>query len=329
MEDVIIIGGGVAGLACARELAKQNLRITVIEKSDTIGGHVGYWSECFPFEMTGTELVEKLKDDRVKILKNTAIEKIDKEEDHFRINALKSKSVVVATGFNLFDATIKEELGYGVYPHVITSEELENAWRENRLPFDTKGVDNPRFAIVHCVGSRDLKCNISHCSKVCCMVGTKAARELKRAYPNCQVTNFYMDLRMFDTGYEELYHEAQTLYNIQFVRGRISEISHGNQGRIKLKAEDTLLGVPVADRVHGVVLMVGMQPTKPLLVNNLPLKVNPNGFLEITEKVDANRTTEAGIFIAGTCKGPKTITETLADGKVAAMEVIEYLKTKK
>ncbi len=328
INDVVIIGGGIAGLACAKELVKSKLKVTIIEQRSNLGGHVADWAECFPFQMTGQEIVDNLTDDEVKVLTNCTIEKIEKQHNSFIVNDIATRSVVVATGYNLFDATIKEELGYGVYPHVITSEELEKALSENRMPFDTKNNETPRFAIVHCVGSRDLKCGVTHCSKVCCMVGIKAARELKQHYPGCQVTNYYMDLRMFDHGYEELYHEAQTRYNVQFVRGRISEMSHGNQGRIKLKSEDTLLGIPVADRVNGVVLMVGMQPSRKLQLGDKTLPTNRNGFVA-ANLLNANTIDIDGVFVAGACKGPKTITETLADARSAALEVIEYLKEQK
>ncbi|MBP5364653.1 MAG: CoB--CoM heterodisulfide reductase iron-sulfur subunit A family protein [Bacteroidales bacterium] len=331
LNDAVIIGGGIAGLQCANILARRGRKVVVVERADTIGGHVAQWHTCYPFGLTGKELVDKLTThlELAEIITNAEVDNIERERDKYAVTVNgkrhDTRTVLIATGYNLFDAHIKEELGYGVYPRVITSVELENAWNNNTMPFDTSDTDAPRFAIVHCVGSRDLKCNVTHCSKVCCMAGIKAAKELKQHYPTCQVTNYYMDLRMFDTSYEELYHNAQTEFNVQFVRGRISEISLGNKGRLKLKSEDTLLGIPIVDRVHGVVLMIGMQPPATIKVDNEDLAKNQNGFLLQSDPINANLTEHPGIFIAGACKGPKTITETLADAKAVALAIDEYV----
>lgn len=336
MKDVLIIGGGIAGLECARQLAQKGYSITLMDGAHQVGGNVAQWHNCYPFNRTGQEIVNELRQrGNIQLIPRTKVSNIEHYGNTFRVSFYGGEqnydalATVIATGFTPFDAAIKEELGYGVYPRVITSVELEKAWCEGRLPFDTSDSDAPRFAIVHCVGSRDLKCGVTHCSKVCCMAGIKAAKELKEHYPTCQVTNYYMDLRMFDSQYEELYHSAQIDCNVQFVRGRISEISLGNLGRLKLKSEDTLLGTPVVDRVHGVVLMVGMQPSSTIMVNETPLALTPNGFIAPATPINPNTTKIDGLFIAGACKGPKTITETLADAKAAALEVDSYLKKRK
>lgn len=334
MKDVLIVGGGIAGLECARQLAQRGHSITLMDSAPQVGGNVANWHNCYPFDKTGQEIINELRQrGNIQLIPRTRVNNIEHYGNTFRVSFFggeqnyDARCVVLTTGFTPFDASIKEELGYGVYPRVITSIELEKAWGEGRLPFDTSDTEAPRFAIVHCVGSRDLKCGVTHCSKVCCMAGIKAAKELKKHYPTCQVTNYYMDLRMFDLQYEELYHSAQIECNTQFVRGRISEISLGNLGRLKLKSEDTLLGTPIVDRVHGVVLMVGMQPGTVITINNQPLTVNSNGFLAPKSNLNPNTTEIEGLFVAGACKGPKTITETLADAKAASLEIDSYLNT--
>lgn len=323
--DVVVIGAGLAGLACAKHIVASGLSVKVFEKNKTSGGHVAQWHKCFPFDRTGQEIINEFNAAGIELITNTSISTVMQNADGFEVNGVSCRAVVVATGFNLFDASLKEELGYGVYPRVLTSADLEDCWREGRQPFDVSDTDAPRFAVVHCVGSRDLKCNVTHCSKVCCMAAVKAATELKEHYPTCQVTNYYMDLRMFDTAYEELYLSAQTQSNVQFVRGRVSEISIGNLGRLKLKSEDTLLGTPIADRVHGVVLMVGMQPAATPLVDGCPMPKNNNGFLATASSLNTSATATKGVFVAGACRGPRTINETIAEAKAAALAVIEYL----
>lgn len=321
-------------MQCAKTLNSKGLSCTILEKGSAVGGHVAEWHTCYPFDLTGTQITDTLAASlpNTQIVCNAAVADIRRTDGNFAVasgnTVYNARAVVIATGYNLFDATIKEELGYKVYPRVITSADLEAAWKNGKAPFDVSDTDTPRFAIVHCVGSRDLKCNATHCSKVCCMAAVKAATELKRHYPNCQVTNYYMDLRMFDTGYEELYHSAQVDSNVQFVRGRVSEVSLGNMGRVKLKSEDTLLGIPVADRVHGMVLMIGMQPSAPIAIDGTQLDANSNGFVAVPDKLNANATAHPGIFTAGACKGPKNITETLSDAQAAACAAEAYLKQK-
>ncbi len=120
-------------------------------------------------------------------------------------------------------------------------------------------VSPRRIALLHCVGSRDEKVCQRHCSKVCCITGVKQAIELKKMFPEADVFNFYMDIRMFGAGYEELYREAQQSYNIHFVRGRISEASPMINGRIQIKAEDTLTGRPLRMSIDMLVLLAGMR----------------------------------------------------------------------
>ena len=111
--------------------------------------------------------------------------------------------MVVATGFTLFDARRKEEYGYGIYDNVVTSADLERMMNEGAVRL-ADGSTPRRIALLHCVGSRDEKVCQRHCSKVCCITGVKQAIELKKMFPEADVFNFYMDIRMFGAGYEEL-----------------------------------------------------------------------------------------------------------------------------
>ena len=101
--------------------------------------------------------------------------------------------------------------------------------------------------------------NQRHCSRVCCITGVKQAIEVKQAIPDAEVYSFYMDMRMFGPGYEELYRQAQQEFNIHFIRGRISEASQTIDNRVQIKAEDTLIGLPLKMTVDMLVLIVGMK----------------------------------------------------------------------
>lgn len=332
MTDVAVIGAGIAGLEAARQLAMKGFNVIVFEKTAEAGGHAAQWHELFPFKQNGKQILHELaleaQKSGVQLRLNTPIEDVSRKDNQWEIHTganekIKSRGVLIASGFALFDARQKEELGYGIYPQVITSEDLEKCWSQNRLPFEAP--PKPQFAIVHCVGSRDLKCHQAHCSKVCCMVGVKAAIELKKRYPSATVTNFYMDLRMFDHGYEELYHEAQLSHGVQFLRGRVSEIAPAGNGKVKVKAEDTLLGMPVSCLADGVILLTGMTPDETL--GHLPLPRNSMKFWSVPDKLLAANTTDCeGIFVAGSCKGPMTLTESVSDARSAAINIENYLK---
>ena len=186
-----------------------------------------------------------------------------------------------------------------------------------------------RIAFLHCVGSRDEKVCQQHCSRVCCITGVKQAIEMKRLFPEADVFNFYMDIRMFGPGYEEMYREAQQRYNIHFVRGRISEASPTIDNRIQIKAEDTLTGRPLRMSVDMLVLLIGMRAND----SNAPfaeqagLKRAPSGFMEPHDMFLGNaRSNVEGIFYAGCITAPKNIGETLNEGTVAADAAMEYLR---
>ncbi len=332
MNDISIIGAGITGLEAARNLAQKGYRVVVLERNAQPGGHVAQWHELYPYGRNGFLILKELGEEAqlcgVKIMTNANVMSIARQGDGFLLTLangqmVSSRSVLVANGFSLFDARLKEELGYGLYPGVLTASDLERCWMQGEDPFQHKQA--PVFGIVHCVGSRDLKCGNNYCSKVCCMVAVKTAIALKKRYPGCQVTNFYMDLRMFGHGYEELYHSAQLDYGVQFVRGRVSEVSPEQHGQLRVKAEDTLLGLPVQLLSDGVILMTGMQPNDGI-VCDFSLQRNSMRFLSgLAETLNGNATLEPGLFIAGSCKGPMTLTESVADARSSVLVIEEFL----
>jgi heterodisulfide reductase subunit A len=330
VTDVVVIGSGVAGIETARCLASIGVDVVVHEKSQIPGGHSSQWSSIFPSERSGSSIMDELISSAigcgVGLRCNSSVEHIDSRGDGFCVRCsdgaeYEARAVVVANGFSLFDARLKEELGYGIYPSVITSYEWERSLVEGVLPF--KGTGRNVFAVVHCVGSRDMKCGNNYCSKVCCMAGVKCAIELKKRFPGCSVFNFYMDLRMFDHNYEELYLSAQVDYGVRFVRGRVSEISPSTNNRVSIKAEDTLLGVPVNLQADGVVLMAGMTPASSIECG-FNIARNSMKFFSY-DMVNCNLTSQPGVFVAGACKGPMNFAGCIADARSAAIAVEHFL----
>jgi heterodisulfide reductase subunit A len=337
-KHVVVIGGGPAGLETSAILAKLGFHVTLVEKEKVTGGHLKKWHALFPTLLSGKDALESITkglNSTIKIQTATKVIGLEAVNDYFTISGHngwqeKADAVVLTTGFQLFDSHRKEEYGYGIYENVITSADLEELFASGEEFVNRQGNKPDRVGFVHCVGSRDEKVNNLHCSKVCCITAVKQAIEVKQLLPEAEVFCFYMDLRMFGRHYEELYKEAQEKYNIQFIRGRLSESTEDKDGNIVVKVEDTLLGKPLRIKVGLLVLMAGMEPrtnTKSL-TTMLGLKNVSDGFIQPVDEVLRTNCTEIpGVFVAGTCSGPKSVSDTLADARSAALAVADYLKS--
>jgi heterodisulfide reductase subunit A len=311
--------------------------VDLFEKEDTPGGHLKQWYGLFPAGENAREILRRYTDDLtasgIPMHLNSPVISVNRENEHFQVTLREGenslyRSVILANGFRLFDASRKEEYGYGLYSRVITSPELENMLGKGRESLLIGGKLPEKVAFVHCVGSRDAKVGNHYCSKVCCITGVRQAIAVKELYPSCEVMNFYMDLRMFGMGYEELYQEAQEKYGVIFIRGRVSEAAPTHSGSIQVKAEDTLLSIPVKINVDWLILLTGMEPIPEAasMTENLGLKRDSSGFFEGTDRFrNPGNTSAKGIFMAGACSGPATIPESVSQGKAVACSVLKYL----
>lgn len=333
-KEVAIIGGGVAGLEAANQLATLGYNVIIFEKKGQPGGHAAQWDRLFPNRRHTSEVVNSLKsrlNGNPSIMLSTAISAVTKSGNRF-VLATKSKNfeadaILLATGFELFPAEKKEEYGYGIYENVITSAELEEMFAKHGKPVMKNGATPKKIAFIHCVGSRDEKVNKPYCSKVCCVTAVKQAIEVKEAIPEAEVFSLYMDLRMFGPGYEDLYKEAQQI-GINFIRGRLSEASELDGGRVQIKTEDTLSSRPLKMSVDMVVLMVGMSPALGTieLISGLGLKPNKDGFVAVADyHLNPIGTGVEGVFVAGACSDPSNITDSVNAARSAAIEIHKYL----
>ena len=323
----------MAGMQCALTLSRQGIASTIIEKQSDMGGKLRNWHVLFPTFTPADDVLSTLRH-KLSSAKNITIKtgceatKISPQSVTLASGEeLKCDAVVIATGFTLFDARIKEEYGYGIYDNVVTSADLEQMFNKGEVRL-TSGEAPRRIAILHCVGSRDEKVCQRHCSKVCCVTGVKQAIELKKLFPAADVFNFYMDIRMFGPGYEEMYREAQMNYNIHFVRGRISEVSPTINNRLQIKAEDTLTGRPLKLGVDMLVLLIGMRSNdmNATLEAESGLKCQPSGFMQPKDSFAGNvESSVEGIFYAGAVTAPKNVGESINEGTAAAMAAAEWL----
>jgi len=240
-------------------------------------------------------------------------------------------NIILATGFDTFDARRIPQYGYGRLPNVFTSLEFERLCNAAG-PTDGKivlrdGVTEPKsIALVHCVGSRDEHYN-PYCSAVCCMAALKFGH-LVMEKTAAEVTSFYIDLRTPAKGYEEFY-DRLLEEGMKFVRGKVGEVSDaarlpGEEGKLIVQVEDTLLGKQRRIPFDMVVLMTALEPRFDAKEVGLRFGIScsmQGWFTERHPKLDPVATMTDGIFICGVCQGPKDIPASVAQGAAAAARV--------
>lgn len=335
-RHVVVIGAGVAGMEAAGRLSRSGFNVTVLEKENISGGHLNNWYKLFPDRRNSSEVKQYLddlvSDDKIKIVTGSEIKKFSKKGPGYSISTnlgeeISADAVIVATGFDLFRSSRKEEYGYGIYDNVITSADLEKMFRKDEIKL-TDGSAPKTIGLVHCVGSRDEKVGNLYCSKLCCVTAVKQAIEIREHLPESKVFCFYMDMRMGGAFYEELYREAQEKWGVNFIRGKVSEASENIDGKIVVKVEDTLAGRPLKMEINMLVLMAGMEMSDggKKLADITGLETGENRFFASADHhFGSNISNLAGVFYAGTCTAPMNITETISHARAAVSEVTDYL----
>jgi len=242
--------------------------------------------------------------------------------------------ILVATGYDLFDATAMAQYGYGKLDNVYSSLEFEailNSTGPTGGKVLMKDGREPRaVAIIHCIGSRDTN-HHPYCSRVCCMYALKFAH-LVRDRTEAAIYQFYIDMRAFGKGYEEFY--ARLLdEGITMIRGKAAEVVEGTwngnkEPSLKVRCEDTLIGKFREIPVDMVILCNAIEAGKDSdTVRRLfSLSKSPDGFfLERHPKLDPTATTTDGVFIAGCAQGPKDIPDTVAQASSAAARILSLI----
>ena len=231
-------------------------------------------------------------------------------------------TIIVATGYDPFDPRLKPEFGYGLYKNVMTGLELERLLSESgpsqgKILVDGKEPKNVVF--IQCLGSRDKTVGNEYCSRVCCMFTAKQASLVKDRIPDARITVCYIDIRAFGKGYEQFYEQVQK--KGVFYRKGIPSETYQRSGRLIVKADDELLGEPYEEEADLVVLATGLTPRSDAnrVRSLLKLSQSPDRFfLEAHPKLRPLDTATDGIFLAGTCQGPKDISDTLSQAHGAA-----------
>jgi heterodisulfide reductase subunit A len=251
-------------------------------------------------------------------------------EQQDEIIELEVGNIIVATGYDPFDAKRLTAYGYGRYPNVFTSMEVERMLSGSG-PTDGKivlrdGETVPQsVAVIHCVGSRDENFN-EYCSKVCCMYSLKQAH-LVHSKTGARMYECFIDMRTGGKAYEEFYKRLQN-EGVTFINGRPGEIQPEGD-KLVVSVEDRALGRLMRLPVDMVILSIGLEARSDAkeVAKLFSISVDENGwFKEKHPKLDPVATMTAGVFIAGCCQGPRDIPDSVAQGSAAAARVLTFIR---
>jgi len=336
-KPVLIVGGGPAGLAAAHALAVLDQPSTLVEKTPVLGGapiHTGYgrllpgneWAK----DAIGAMVSRVEASSLVEVRRGTAIRLFAGQAGDFSAELVdgswvKPGAVILASGFTHFDARGRPELGFGLFPDVVTSTQVGQMLASGegiRRPSD--GVRPDRVAILLCVGSRDRRNGREWCSKVCCGVAIAQAMAIREELPQSQVDVYYTDIRTTGAQESELYWRSQERFRVRYVRSRPAEVA-GNGRSLIVKGEDTLARRPVANSYDLVVLAIGMDPNLDNLLLSQVFGVELNRHGNIARQPAfgiVGATSRAGVFVAGAAAGPETIEDSILQANAAALSAL-------
>jgi len=235
--------------------------------------------------------------------------------------SLKAGSIVWATGWNPYEATKIDNLGFGKYQNVITNMMMErlasfNGPTKGNILRPSDGKEVSRVAFVQCAGSRDEN-HLPYCSYICCLASMKQATYVREQYPQAQIFIFYIDIRSPGTRYEKFYKKVQQDENIKFIKGKVAKIEEDPATKdLTVTAEDTLIGEKIHEKVELIVLATGMAPiTKEWKIPS-SVSYDTDGFV-------LSNTSPAGMYTIGCAIKPIDVYSSVQSSTAAALKAIQ------
>jgi heterodisulfide reductase subunit A len=353
VKRALVIGGGIAGLQAALDIAEAGYPVILVEKESHLGGHMRHLSGTYlNFDTASDLLASKIEavtnhphiqviteaeveevtgyvgNFTVKVHRFVNLESVDSAEST-NLRVYDVGAIVVATGYDLYPKEKLGQYGGGKYPDVIDGLQFERMLAADgptrgqiRRPSDGKV---PREVVwVQCAGSRDPELHMPYCSKVCCMYVAKQAIMYKRQVPDGQAYVFYIDIRSAGKGYEEFVQRAMEQYDVLYLRGKVSKLFQ-EDGKVVVWGADTLTGKPLEVAADLVVLATATVPSEGSrdLAQRLRVATDEHGFFsEAHPKLRPVESLTAGIYLAGAAQFPKDIPETIAQASGAAAKVL-------
>jgi heterodisulfide reductase subunit A len=333
-NPVLIVGGGPAGLSAAHSLAALGQKSILVEKLEHLGGApiasgyaklvpTGEWAKDAIGGMVSRVVNNPLVDVRL----NTTVKEFSGTPGKFTAKLSDGKSVkagaaILCSGFTHFDSINKPEWGFGLFPDVVTTVQVEqmiSSGKGVRCPSD--GRKPQRVAILLCVGSRDRQIGREWCSKICCTVSANMAMEIREELPDCHVYVYYMDIRTFGLYETKYYWKSQEEFKVKYIKARIAEVT-SNGEKLIVKGEDTLVKRPITIPFDMVVHAIGMDPNvdNMLLSSIFDVKLEQHGHIGRQSSYGTmGATSRPGVFVAGAATGPETIDDSIAQANAAAI----------
>ncbi len=331
---ILIVGGGPAGLAAAHALASIGQRAVLVEKEQRLGGAPilsgyaklvpsGEWAK----DAIGGMVSRVENNPLITIHRGATVSEFSGAAGAFKAKLSGGQSVdagaaLLCTGFTHFDSVNKPEWGFGTFPDVVTTAQVEqmiSSGQGVRCPSD--GRKPQRVAILLCVGSRDRQIGREWCSKICCTVSSNIAMEIREELPDCHVYIYYMDIRTFGLYETRYYWRSQEEFKVKYIKSRIAEVTSDGK-KLIVKGEDTLVKRPITIPFDMVVHAIGMDPNvdNKQLARTFGIALEEHGYIGKGSSYGAlGETSRAGVFVAGSATGPETIDDSIAQAKAAAL----------
>ncbi|MBE0649147.1 MAG: hydrogenase iron-sulfur subunit [Bacteroidales bacterium] len=341
-DEILIVGGGIAGMTAAIEGAKAGYKVHLVEKEESLGGKQHELYKQYPTQAPFGKLTDPLLAsglaeidslENIMVYTSTGIEEIKGQPGAFEVTLLNSGlkqlrvgAVVAAMGWKPYDPNNLSHLGYGKSKQVITIGEFEKMVKENpslQLP--------KNILFIQCAGSRDAN-HLPYCSSYCCSTSLKQAKYIRELSPESSVYIVYKDIRTPGLG-EAFYNEVQNDDQIFFTKGEIGEVVPEKEN-LRVTVTHTLLGEEISLQVDLIILATGMVPagTDDLNLNyrlgkGLPeLKYNFSDSHFICFPYETRRT---GIYAAGCVRAPMDIAASMEDAAGAMFKAIQCIEATK
>ena len=340
-NPILVVGGGPAGLSAAHALASAGQKAILVDKAGRLGGApiLSGYAKLVPSGEWARDaiggMVERVsgKPD-IEVFTDTRVTQFQGEPGAFAVTLSNGQrrtvgAGILCTGFTHFDSVNKPEWGFGTYPDVVTTTQVEqmiSSGKGVRCPSDGRAPE--RVAILLCVGSRDRQIGREWCSKICCTVSSNLAMEIREALPKCSVYIYYMDIRTFGLYEDKYYWQSQEEFRVKYIKARIAEVTSDGK-RLLVKGEDTLVKRPITIPFDMVVHAIGMDPNvdNPEIAAVFGVELERHGYLQRAATYRAmGGSSRPGVYVAGSALGPETIDDSIAQGQSAAMAALASLR---
>lgn len=342
-RPIVIVGGGVAGLTVARLLAGNGIKSIVVERESSLGGHVGQWACmatdtclrchcCSVEDMVNYALTSDMIEVRtgwelasISPSAGIAKEALLKQTGTAREEVEQAGALVITTGFIPYNPGEKVLLGHGRLDQVFTLAEVDSLLRTDKLSLFTGDADGLKVAFFQCVGSRDASSGGNYCSQYCCQAALRMALKLIHENPRIAITLFYIDLQLAGK-YGGALLKAARDKGVRLLQGVPGEIRN-SEDSLEVIIESQ--GRNLHETFDRVILSIGQRPNalEPF-AGQLGLSADDFGFLQSKDTLDSSRTSVAGVYVAGTCCGPKNIENTVAHAGQTAEAIMADLRRK-